>query len=116
MSNFPCKECIVKPVCTKLCPKVLSRGHLSRQLYLHMKYELNCPDCGCTKGTRYNGTWMGTIECSECYSSFFPTSTIDGKLTIYRNWKRVVETLERKMELTTTFEWYIYKLISSRKN
>jgi hypothetical protein len=116
MSNFPCKNCIVKPVCTKLCPKVLSRGYLTRQLYFHIKHELNCPDCGYTKGTTFNGNWMSIIECSECFSSFFPTTTSSQKLTIYRNGKRVVETLERIKEFATTFDFYINKLASYRRN
>ena len=115
MSNYPCRECIIKPVCTELCPKVLSRGYLSRQLYFHMKYELNCPDCGCLTGTRYDGGWMGIIECSECYSSFFPTSTVDRLSTIYRNGKRPTEIHRRTNEFNTTFNFYINKLIGDGK-
>jgi hypothetical protein len=116
MSNFPCKECIVKSICKELCPKALNKGYLSRQLYFHIRWYISCPDCGCLTGTKYNGEWMSTIECSECGSQFFPTTTKDRLVTIYRNGKRPREHRTRERVFNTKFKYYIDELDRARSN
>jgi ribosomal protein L37AE/L43A len=66
----------------------------------HMKIYGSCPDCGDRRGRRYNDGYIYIIECSECYSSFYPNANGIIRFTKGYNTKRFNVT-------STTFRHYI---------
>jgi hypothetical protein len=71
MVEYPCKECIVKNLCSKACDKVSPSGF---NLFIRFYLKKYCPDCGCT---RFNvpkfigrGNKIIYIICMDCRRSF----------------------------------------------
>jgi hypothetical protein len=54
----------------------------------------------------YDGTYMIVIECTECYSSFYPTA-VAGKLTAIFRFEKNWKTLSKRDLKSTTFREYI---------
>jgi hypothetical protein len=40
---YPCRECLVKPICSEICDKVYARSRLGTTEHLIKNI---CPDCG----------------------------------------------------------------------
>jgi len=72
MGVYPCKGCLVLPVCEELCNKLESTAMLHSFFYFH---DINyCPDCGsfglfCKKEKTflYNQKW----NCPTCGHIFY---------------------------------------------
>jgi 3-hydroxyacyl-CoA dehydrogenase len=65
--KYPCRDCIVMPVCSELCNKlnkVLTPKEVDHIMTFH-----TCVDCGGTECFDIHGhdTWL---ICSTCYSSY----------------------------------------------
>jgi hypothetical protein len=111
MNDYPCKECIVKGICREVCDKV---AHHIKDLYKRIRDEGCCPDCGHTiciiyDGEYvYDGTYLTVVECTECYSSFYPTM-FNGKLTAIFGFEKNWNTESRRDLKPTTFREYINK-------
>jgi hypothetical protein len=112
MINYPCKECIVKGVCSDLCDKVLNSNYL---LEFILKYKC-CPDCGeekligCGGDTLDNSSQLvdSCATCIDCGSLYFNVSTSRGKMLLRnRKFKKnVVKDVNDNKVMTF---WYYLK-------
>jgi hypothetical protein len=102
----------VKVVCSKFCDKVMGIHYSEigfNEIENHMKTHGLCPDCGGAFGIRYSYEYICTIECSDCFSSFYPTHT---KITRHVKGHK---TSRLKHLTQTTFRDYIdYNVIDYR--
>lgn len=64
MALYPCKECIVKGLCSKLCDKVATEN-----LKEYIVNNRCCPDCGYNEGIEFTSVWL-YFTCSSCYSMY----------------------------------------------
>jgi hypothetical protein len=71
----------------------------------HMNNNWNCPDCGGTKGVKFNDGFICIMECSECFSSFYPNSR---GITRYKKGRGTKEFIN---VFPTTFRYYIDVLV-----
>ena len=84
--SYPCKECIVKPVCNEVCYKVAIQNErigtfntsdvdiASVELFDFLMEKKHCPDCGSNE-VLAPPTWPADhiyqiIVCNECDSGF----------------------------------------------
>ena len=107
--KYPCADCVIKCNCSKFCDKVVGLRHdenmlgsllRSNMIQEHMKSYGSCPDCGGTEGKRYNDGYIYIMECSECYSSFYPNA--NGIIRHIKGYKT-----KRFNVTSTTFRYYI---------
>jgi len=69
--QFPCKECIVKVVCTEACELLDINSKRSRMNTLIKKNK--CPDCGdilSRKQSINHAATIGYSKCNECDHRF----------------------------------------------
>lgn len=75
MSDYPCKECIVRGNCSELCPSIFSRTLFNNSILK----RYSCPDCGEGVISVFDiCNEFYIITCIHCYSRFaaeFLTST-----------------------------------------
>jgi hypothetical protein len=71
-SNYPCKECILKVICSKLCEKVWNIK--DNDLVNFILEKKHCPDCGCEKVHKEiawnSGLSFKYVVCSMCSTKF----------------------------------------------
>ena len=71
--TYPCGECIVLGLCSKLCDKVENNVD---ELWKIMRRGNKCPDCGCQDIYESNPLQIdykhmfSCFICSNCYSKF----------------------------------------------
>jgi hypothetical protein len=111
--DYPCKDCIVKGICKIAC-NMLMRVREGDELVLFININGRCPDCGHTTGIRYNGIYIGIMECTECYTSFLPTMSQDNILNLLRL-KKGKTTLDGRHKNLMTFSKYIEELIRDNR-
>jgi hypothetical protein len=97
MNNYPCKDCIVLPVCSEICDNLyrLQTPDIFDDLIIYTeiiegKY---CPDCGNDKGFMVIGGATYTTVCSKCASTFTLSTHIASivglsKWTVTRHWQK----------------------------
>lgn len=94
--NYPCKDCIVLPVCSNVCDNLyrVTYSEIMDNLILYTeiiegKY---CPDCGCDKGFNVIDSTTYTIVCSKCTSIFTSSDIVIAKTyarsTVMRHWQK----------------------------
>jgi protein-arginine kinase activator protein McsA len=77
---YPCKDCIVKSICSKVCDKITTEN--SRDYIVKNRC---CPDCGGREGVEFTSVWR-YFMCSTCYS-LFRTSLSNNNPVVRRNGK-----------------------------
>jgi hypothetical protein len=109
--NYPCKDCIIKGNCSKLCPK----AHLSDK-FNSLILNKCCPDCGGREVDSHKIviTFI-VISCRSCRSRF-TLEIYSDRIDINRstNEKGWIGTNERKSDVYTTLT--IEELIDRVKN
>ena len=61
---FPCKECLVKPTCTKACERIIMDNNKLKEVSFEYKC---CPDCGSTEFSEGpSGGLCTNIKCCSC--------------------------------------------------
>lgn len=64
IEKFPCKECLVKPMCTAACDKIIMDEKVLMEKFL--EYE-GCPDCGSKEFIEGpSGGMAQNIKCADC--------------------------------------------------
>lgn len=86
MNDYPCKDCIVKGICSEICSK------LRRKVHSFMLREKVCRDCGHDKYYEYKSFIYYYFICTECMSMFY----IDGNKGVNKG------SIHRSMESKTT--------------
>jgi hypothetical protein len=112
MDEYPCKECIVKGVCSKLCTEVLSSDHL----FEFILKNRHCPDCGEESVIDCGGDEFGHMSnlvdscasCIECGSLYFTTTTEVGNILL-RNRKYRKNVLKHVNDHEVMTFWYYLK-------
>jgi len=64
--DLPCKECIVVPMCSELCPSIINmKRKIIKQIVLRLR---TCSFCGGDRviGHNNSNSWI-EVFCSVCY-------------------------------------------------
>jgi hypothetical protein len=112
LNKYPCKDCLIKGVCSKLCDKVLD----SDFIFEFILKNRHCPDCRCEKVIHCGGENLSNntmlidscTSCIECGSLYFTVVMNDGRILL-RNRKYVKNVVKDINDhLVMTF-WYYLK-------
>jgi hypothetical protein len=104
MALYPCKECIVKGLCSKLCDKVLTEN-----LKEYIVKNRCCPDCGDNECVEFTSIWI-YFTCSSCYS-LYRLSSSSNPNKIVRHVKAKALYIIRLKGIHTTFGKLVNKYI-----
>lgn len=64
IEKFPCKECLVKPMCRQACDKIIMDDVILMKKFLD---DEACPDCGSKEFQEGpSGGMSQNIKCSDC--------------------------------------------------
>ena len=107
MTDYPCKECILKGNCSKLCDNISTIGNdpSIRDFILDNNH---CPDCGSESCSAYG---QYTVICNECNSSYYFTITTAGRVVMVNRVNkanRYFYNSEIKSSRIKSFARYIY--------
>jgi hypothetical protein len=105
MSRYPCKECIIKTICSRVCEK-LTDGDKHDFLIENR----HCPDCGCERligcgGDAINGNESLTliescVSCIECGSLYFRDVLDPHRIIRYRKHRKLDEFFDNSKIIT----------------
>jgi hypothetical protein len=103
--SYPCKDCIVMTMCTKLCDKLRVPGHHNthnNNVVAKLLIEnRRCIDCGHTDAVKL---YVKGIMCINCRSVYFVVTHRDPP-SVRRYYKSVENTYNYEVEIT--FSEYI---------
>jgi hypothetical protein len=114
MDNYPCKNCIVKGICHKLCPRLIgvidtigndyntyNNMTIAKALIKHRR----CLDCGCKGAVK---AWDRGITCIDCRSTYYVIFLRDPP-AVKRYYKSRISTDDCDPEIT--FGEYVDKYL-----
>lgn len=120
MSNYPCKECIIKGVCSKICEKLTNDD--VQDFLMENKH---CPDCGCERitscgGDHINGSSSLTliescISCIECGSLYFRGEYSTHRIVRYRKHRKLDEFFDNSKVITFWDYLRMYGFITEKE-
>jgi hypothetical protein len=124
MARHPCKECLLKTICSELCEEVMEDNNGTGILEFIREHRC-CPDCGGTRLVGCGGEILrgnkvfadSSASCIDCGSLFF--RHIEGSICMgrHRKHRKIVKDPDYHPKVTTFWEYlYNNKFISEREH